>query len=218
MGFIWQYPLNFISTASGFVPAFVAVTVWGALKRDMQVLAALLIFYLAIDLASMILAMHHVRNLWLSTLVYPVDFGVMLWLFAEWESNPLGRRVLRVAIPLSFLAWILIQTRIGGINQFNYIGRPLQCVVLVGLSIRLLQRLGIHGHSDLWKDYRFWVGLAVLVSSSGSVFAYTLGFLIETHYMRQIWGSHLLTNTLANLLFAGGFWCLRRPATTGGSS
>lgn len=209
------YLPNIISTISGFIPFAVAMFVWERLGRDLLVLASLLGLYIVSDLISMTMALQGVRNLWFLNCVCCLDFSLFLVVFSLWEPEQ-GRRLLLGLIPVALIGWFLTQWLAGGVTAFNYVGRSLQSIVLVGLSIRTLHRLAIEGEVVLWRDPRFWVALGVLVNFSGSTFAYALGFLMEQRFMVAIWPLHLASSILANLLFTGGFLCLHKPSPTGG--
>ncbi|MDZ7372453.1 MAG: hypothetical protein ONB23_00660 [candidate division KSB1 bacterium] len=211
------YLPNAVSTASSALPVIAAAGVRRRLNLELRVIAGLLALYLCSDLAGMVMALQRIRNLWLANAVSWLDFPVLVWVFGRWERVESRRRALFYLIPAGLVLMAVTQGLVGSFQRYNFTGRSLQSVVVSGLAIYSLHQLAIYGEEELWRDPRFWVSLAVLVEFGGSVFAYSFGFLMETRHMLAIWPLHLLSNTLANFLFAGGFLCLRRPMVTGGS-
>jgi hypothetical protein len=205
-----------VAIASDVVPVAAAYAARKRLPQDLLILAVLLCLYLGMDLVAATMALNGIRNLWLGNLEACADFPVLVWIFHQWEPQPRNKAILRGLIVASIPLWALTQWQVGGIQRYNFAGRSIQSIVLSALAIAFLHRFAVYGDERPWTNPRFLVALAVLLQFAGSIFAFSFGFLMETKQMVAIWRLRNVMSTLSNLVFAGGFWCLRQSGATGG--
>ena len=202
----------FISAASAFIPVIAGLFCARFTPRDLKIF----LLYLAINCLSNIvsigLAMMKLNNLWLLHVFTPIQFALFIWIFSQWQKPPVKHFFLS-AIPAFTLVWLLAMLFFENISRFNSLTRPLEALVLIGVSGFTLYQLQQESIGILFRKPSFWIASGTLIYFSGMIILYTLSnslLEVSIETLRTVWLTIQPTvNISANLLFAAGFLCLR---------
>jgi hypothetical protein len=122
------------------------------------------------DFAAILLdATGHDPN-WLSYLITPLQGAVVLWALSLWQSRPLARLTLRLAIPLFVVAEAVLAGGIG-IRGAGSLASPLYLVLALGAAIYTLGTRGTREADSRFQADWFWMctGLVVFLGAGASL-------------------------------------------------
>jgi hypothetical protein len=167
----------------------------------------LLVFFavsLLIEVIVDLLALYKINNLWLFHISTLLEYTLLILVFSYWQKKDILKLSLRLSIPLFLLIWFAAKLFLESFNQFDNFTSSMAGVILVVVSSYTLYDLSKENSVSLSRDPRFWVGSAVLIYYTGNLMLFALSNIIT------IWAIHSILNIIANLIYSGGFLCLRR--------
>ena len=207
--FIFPY----LSVLSQIAVVFVVLYVRKNLVSEMKILALYFMLSSLLAIIQLYLAEQSINNLWTVELFCPIQYTFLVLVFRAWNKQLFAARFLLYSIPTFVIGWGLSSLWFGSLTATLAYADPLSAVILVLVSSYTMLRIDRLEGSSVLDVPAFWVSSATLVYFGGTVVLSTLHTAllkasIET--MRLAWSSQAVLNIIANLLYAGGFLCLRR--------
>lgn len=199
--------IDLLSALSVLIPATAGIYFFRSASRDMQFLAVFIILSLISSLTVTILAIYEINNLWLFHIFTPIEYGFLICVFSFWQRSQLIKKILIWSIVVFFFIWI--GAKLLQIEQFDHFYHPtrsLSTIIMTIVSVFTLITINIEEEDLIYKDYRFWVILGVLVSFTGTAIVFNLS---DLDLIKSIWTIHSILNITGNICFACAFFFLR---------
>lgn len=115
--------------------------------------------------------------------------------------------LLIVILAVLYLLFTIVTTNF---QKLNFILNPLECVLMISLSLYYFYSLFAVPQSELLQNNpMFWINTAILYYFSTSLFIFLFkGYLshCEINTFRRVLSLHLFANIIQNLLFAVAIW------------
>ncbi len=179
----------------------------------MGVLAAYFVLSLITTAGQTILAFNNINNIWMSRIFSPIEFCLLTYVFYRWNRNVTMGRVMLFAIPAYLIACglgYLISENVS--TTFDYLD-PMSAVVLVVLASYTLLTIDRVADMPVLRIPSFWVSSAAAIYFGCTIIFYSLrASLLRASLptMQLAYSVQAVANIIANLLYAGGFLCLRQ--------
>jgi hypothetical protein len=207
--FIFPY----LSALSQVIVVLVIIKNRDRLDFEMRILAAYFVLALIVDVTQVFLAINGISNLWTSHYFFPIQYALLTLVFYYWNRHSSLEKFMLYSIPLVIAAWSLGTIWLGNLAKTLTYVEPASAIFLVLASSYTLIRSDRLEGSSVLDMPAFWVSSATIIFFGGTVVLTSLStaFLkssLET--MRLAWSTQSIANILANILYAGGFLCLRR--------
>jgi len=183
------------------------------LTHELRVLAVYLILSLLSLTGQIYLALNHINNYWLLYLFSPIEFGLLMYVFYLWNRNSFVGKMMLYSIPLYIGGWGLgILLSGSASNTFTYMS-PISAAGLVLVSSYTLLSIERAEGSPVLGNPSFWISSATLIYFGSTIVFSSLNTSIQKASigtMQIAFSVQAVINILANLVYAGGFLCLRR--------
>ena len=203
----------YLSAFSQLVVVLVVVYCRKQLTLEMKILAAYFVLGLAFDFVQVTLARNDIPNLWVSQTFTPIQFVLLMLVFYFWNKESIMRGVILALIPVFILVWTTGSAWFSTLATIQSYMDPISGLILILISSYTLLRIErLEGRSVL-EVSAFWVSSATIIYFGGTVVLSSLsGALLKTSLetMRLAWSMQSIATILANLMFSGGFLCLRQ--------
>jgi len=208
MGFLY-----YLALVSALIPFIIGLILYKNLSTVMKFVLLLFGVGLIIDALGYYLYFftQFSSNIWLYHIYTLLECGLLLFVFSHWQKNIKLERIFHLSIPGFAVLWIGAKFFFEDFNQPDNYTASLECLLLVGVSFRTLYVVNKEQVKTIFQEPRLWISAAVLIYFSANLVTFALGNIIVN------WGFHHATvNIIANLLYAGGFLCLRPRLNYGG--
>ena len=208
MGFLYYFGL-----ASALIPFMIGLILYKNLNTAMKFVLLLFGVGLLIDAVGYYLYFftQFTSNIWFYHFYTLIECGLLLYIFSHWQKTIKMKRILRMSIPGFAVIWMGAKLFCEDFNQWDNYTSSLEGLLLVGVSFRTLYVVNTEQVKTVFQEPRIWISAAVLIYFSANLVTFALGNIIVN------WGfHHAVVNIIANLLYAGGFLCLRPRLNYGG--
>ena len=183
------------------------------LSRDMVVLGGYFVVSLIISGVQATLAVNRVNNLWTGQIFIPIQYALIMYVFYIWNRSSLMGTIIRYSIPVFVAAWSLGVILSGSLASAYTYSDPISAAIFIfTASYTLLSIDRIEGEPLLAMP-AFWVSSATIVYFGSTIVLSSLSSALwrsSVSTMQLAWSLQAIMNILANVLYAGGFLCLRR--------
>jgi len=203
-----------ISGFSSIIPFVAGIAFFRFLQKDRRLLAVFFGIAVLFDLFLSYTGHHGVNNLWAIHIWTLIEYGFLVYVFSYWHKNKAFRRLLRWSIPVFVMIWVA--AKLGGIEDmthFQNYTRSVGSMILTVASVIILYSLSESVGASIHKSYQFWVSLAVLIYFAGNIILFSASNIV---LVGSLFFMHSVLNIIANLMYAGGFLCLRFQWKHGG--
>ena len=162
--------MAYVGAASQAVPLVAAVLarrpVWGARAWVLAWCAVLV----AADAASLWLASHNVRNLWLWYWLTPASGALVLWTCSFWQRGEVARLTFRLAIVPFLIVWSVLTLLVEDTSNFSRAAEPMNMLVGLGAAAFTLLARSRSASASLLRHDWFWVsaGMALYFGTSSA--------------------------------------------------
>ncbi len=198
---------------SQVVVLFVVIYVRKRLEAEMKILALYSVLSSIIAAVQFVLALNAINNLWTVQFFCPIQYSLLVLVFRSWNRQPFVGRVMLYSIPVFIAGWALSSFMFGNLTATLAYADPASAVILTLVSSYTLVRIDRMEGVSVLEMPAFWVSSAVIIYFGGTVVLSTLHTSLlkaSVETMRLAWSTQAILNILANLLYSGGFLCLRR--------
>ena len=183
------------------------------LAAEMKILAIYFVLCFLTAVLQLSLALKGVNNLWTGEIFSPVQYAMLMYVFYVWNRTSAIGTAMFYSIPIFIAAWVIGLIWFGNAaTTFNYMD-PISAAVFVVVSAFTLLTLDRVEGSSVVDTPSFWISAATVIYFGSTIVLSSLGSSLlkaSVPTMQLAWSVQAIINILANLLYAGGFLCLRQ--------
>ncbi len=156
-----RWLLIYIASFSQLLPLVAGLPArrWSISPRGLVILWSTL--YFIGDATAFTLARRHTNNHFLTYIFMPVQGAVTFWALSLWQRREVHRIAIRLAIPIFWLAWVVLVLTVENTQNFSAVAEPMYS--LLGLTVTivtLLSRSLVESEPLMRRDW-FWVCLGL---------------------------------------------------------
>jgi hypothetical protein len=193
----------------------VAVVIYSRkrLSRDMLVLGGYFLVSLIISGIQVALAYKSVNNLWTAQFFCPIQFALLMYVFYAWNRQSGAGKIILYSIPVFVVGWCLSAFWISNPADTLTYADPISAVAFILIASYTVLTIDREESPSVTDLPEFWVSAATIIFFGGTlVFSSLQASLLRASIltMQLAWATQAVVNVLANLIYAGGFLCLRR--------
>jgi hypothetical protein len=132
----------------------------------------------AVDAASLWLASHDVRNLWLWYWLTPASGALVLWTCSFWQRGEVARLTFRLAIVPFLIVWSVLTLLVEDTSNFSRAAEPMNMLVGLGAAAFTLLARSRSASGSLLRHDWFWVSAGMALYFAASAALEPLGALL----------------------------------------
>lgn len=192
----WDYFFVYSSVFSPLIPLLFLLK--GKYNGSLRIIILFISLSFLTDLVSVFLFGNNYTVLHL--------YGLLEALTLFWFFNTVIKSQKWISfLTLAYSVFYLINSIWFEWGVFNTIGRSVECLIMIFLSLRLFYQF-YKLEEDIFIDRSpiFWITIGILVYFSGAFFTFTLSKYILTD--APLWILHNTSNVLKNVFLAIGLW------------
>jgi hypothetical protein len=194
--------LAYASGISVLLPIAAGATKVRSLDKGLRSFLLLQLIYAMTSGAQLYLALHNVRNLWLSHLYNLVEYSLLMVMFSLWQKDRRVEKTIFLSIVFFALFWIIANLYMEPWTEpaiySNSLSRTIYCVV----GLYTLRKISLVSTTLILKDPRFWIISSLLISSTGDLMFYALRGVIADLSHQDLFiafAIHWILNIITNL-------------------
>ncbi len=196
--------LDFVLLSTEAVPFLTGLVLFPRLLSELRQLVPLFGFALCANWLIASMQFEGINAAPLLHLVTPVEFCILMLVFASWQKSVIWQKVLLYSIPLFFIVVFLLKLYVETINEYDSYSSSLEALLLIFVAVKLLLDLNRNLPStSLLHSPQFWIASSVLLYFTGNLLFF-VAVLMDIQIEHSI---HEIINPLANLGYTGGFLC-----------
>ena len=140
-------------------------------SRAHALIAAAAGLSLASDLIARAVMLRGHHNLWVWNVFGPPFAALMLLALAEWQRTDVERLALRIAAPVTVLAWVLLLATVEDPRGFGRYTGPMHALVLLAAAVWTWLRRAPTAEGSILRADWFWAcgGLALYGASTAAI-------------------------------------------------
>jgi hypothetical protein len=172
------------------------------------------------DAAALWLSSRGINNHWLRYPVLPVSGGLVLWALSLWQTHRQTRRALRVVIPISAAAAVMLIPLAEDMRTFSTVIEPLFGVLGLGAATFTLVARSLEDASGFARQDWFWTcaGLALYFGASSTLGPLAALLGNDLALLDRAYQVKSAADVIAFLAIARGITCRVPPTLSGASS
>ncbi|MBK6307434.1 MAG: hypothetical protein IPF47_17560 [Gemmatimonadetes bacterium] len=97
-----------LAVLAQLVPPIAVVPVWRRTSPARQWITIWCLVFFLSDMVQLVLAVTRGNNLFIFTYLQPIEDTLLLWALSHWQTRPVTRIALRIAIPLVVATYVAI--------------------------------------------------------------------------------------------------------------
>lgn len=175
---------------------------------------------LATDLGRLILGSLGINNHWVYYAVMPIGAGLVLWTLALYQTAPVLRTALRLAIPGFLALYVPLLLLVENIGGFSRVAVPLYATVLLGASLITLVHRSLLADGQLASHDWFWISAGLSLYFGSTTLLHPTALILLPTRADLVRGAYYLkaaVDVVAMILLARGVLCPLPQPTSGGS-
>lgn len=212
--------LNWFAVLSQALPPLAGVARRSRSRAQRLIILAAIVT-LASDVLARVVALRGQHNLWVWNAFGPPFAALLLLALAEWQRTEVERLALRIAAPVTALAWVALLATVDDPAGFGrYVG-PMHALVLLAAAVwTWLRRAAVAEGSLLRADWFWACGGIALYGASTAAIEPVAALLVHERLdlVRRAFGLRALAHGVAFLLLAGSVLCPTPAKRSGPSS
>jgi hypothetical protein len=208
--------LNLIFT---LIPTIIGLYLVRRLRFELKLLAILVVCASLIEFYAYSEGFFRNNSNWAYHIYGPVEYLLLIAIFYRWQKKGKIRKIIwllgfggfafyiinSLFIGDRILFWLNGQLIFDPYASFDFLPIKAADVVYAAISAYTIINLIISDRGDIARIPAFWVSGALLLFSSASIVYFVSIALLSIQYLATIWKIHILTNAIANQLYAVGF-------------
>jgi hypothetical protein len=162
---------------------------------------------------QLFLALNGMNNLWTAQFFCPIQFALLMYVFYAWNRLSTVGKLFLYAIPVFVVGWCLSAFWISNPAGTLTYADPVSAVALILVASYTILSIDREESPSVTDLPQFWVSAATIIFFGGTlIFSSLQVSLLRASIltMQLAWATQAVVNVLANLIYAGGFLCLRR--------
>ncbi len=186
---------------------------WRSIFSEMKVLAVYFVLCSLVTIVQLLLALKSISNLWTAQLFCPIQFALLMYVFYAWNRQSTAGKLILYAIPVFVVGWCLSAFWISNPADTLTYADPVSAVALILVASYTILSIDREESPSVTDLPQFWVSAATIIFFGGTlIFSSLQVSLLRASIltMQLAWATQAVVNVLANLIYAGGFLCLRR--------
>lgn len=201
------FQLTFIGSSTDLIPLLFGLFSYRKLGKEMKLFLLYFVLVLPMDIRILYLGYHQLPNLMELNIFLLIEYALLIAVLSYWQPKKRLRSVLQVSTLLFLLAWLGLKVSGWPLLDLFFYFKTIESVFIVIVAANVLYRLNFDEQIVLLSYHSFWISAGFLIYFSMSVLLFVLaaGLRIQPPYY-----FHTVLNIVANLFYAGGFYCLRR--------
>jgi hypothetical protein len=203
----------FLAYMAIFVQGVVAVLggfYYKSLPNPLKLLTWLLGIIFLESIASFILALLNIHNLWLSHVNTIIEFVLLVAIYFLWMKSRYVRSLMFICLIAFCVIWIISKFTFESFSQVDGWTTAISKIFQIVFSAFMLVEV-IKEDEIIWmNDQRFWVAAGVIIYSAGSLFMFALFnemLHVSPRRLLQIYSINWVLLIISNLFYARGFLC-----------
>lgn len=178
-----------------------------------------LVFFLS-DLVQLGLAVTRGNNLWIFTYLQPIEDTLLLWALSHWQTRPVTRIALRIAIPLVVATYVAIAIVAGELDTFRTFSGPFRALLMMLCTAYTLISNVAASPERAWNHDWLWTTIGVLLYFGLLVIIDPIAAAMgpdQLVAMRRLYNARSFGDVLAFVLIWRGMRC-PLPSSSSGST
>jgi hypothetical protein len=207
------FVLPYLSVFSEIVVVASVLFVRKKLTLEMKILGVYFLLSVMLAVIQLMLAFKGMNNVWTFQYFSPIQYSLLMFAFYHWNRETRIGKVILYSIPIFVIVWILGSFWLPNVSDTLNYADPVSAVMLVFASSYTLLTIDRQEGTSVLDLPAFWVSAAAIIYFGGTIVFSSLSvplLKVSLETMRLAWSTQSIANILANLLYAGGFLCLRR--------
>jgi hypothetical protein len=207
------FVLPYLSVFSDVVVVAAVLYSRKKLTTEMKILGVYFVLCVLLAVLQLYLAINGINNVWTAQYFSPVQYALLMLAFYYWNRGSTVGKIILYSIPVFVIAWTLGSFWLPNSSDTLNYADPISAVMLVFASSYTLLTIDRLEGTSVLDLPAFWVSAAAIIYFGGTIVFSSLSaplLKVSIETMRLAWSTQSVANILANLLFAGGFLCLRR--------
>lgn len=200
--------LAYLGVISAALVVIVGIVRFPRLPTEMRILLAFFIFFLFVNIFSLLFSLKAGNNLWFYHLSTLIEFCAFVAVLSFWQPTKKSRLVLRLLAVVFFAFWLLAKLYVEDFRHFDSFTSSFRSALLVMVALYVVSSLFQHDWQKPARDFRFWVLSAMLIYYTADVVFIALSNLIVNlppSDVLRLWSIHWLFGILANALYLVSF-------------
>jgi hypothetical protein len=205
------FPL--LSAVSQLVVVAVVIYRRNRLGREMMGLGVYFLVTLVVTAIQAFLAFNRISNVWTIQVFTPIQFAMLMYVFYLWNRGSTAGAIILYAIFIFVVVWLISVVVLGSLADLFAYSDPISGAVLIFTSSYTLMKVERTEDKSVFSIPAFWVSSATVVYFGSTLVFSSLSSALwraPMTTMQLAWSLQAVMNIVANLLYAGGFLCLRQ--------
>lgn len=171
--------VNWFAALSQALPPLAGV-VRGVRSRAHRFIIVASLLTLTSDVLARVVALRGQHNLWVWNIFGPPFAAALLLALAEWQRTEFERLALRIAAPVTALAWVALVATVEDSTGFGQFVGPMHALVLLAAALWTWVRRAAVAEGSLLRADWFWAaGAIALYGASTAAIEPLAAYLIE---------------------------------------
>jgi len=165
------------------------------------------------ETASYFMAQARMNDLWVLHIHHAIEFGLLMYVLARWQRQPVIRSLELLLIPIYLSFWLVSIFTYEKLTSPAEYTHTLSSTILIAASIATLFGLMKGEDRILYADHKFWVCAGVLVYFTSNIMLFLFINRITGLSVTEaisVWSIHWVLDIISNVLYTVGFLCLAR--------
>jgi hypothetical protein len=185
----------------------------GRLTIETKALAVYFMVSFVLTMIQLFLALNGINNLWTGQIFIPIQFTLIMYVFYAWNRRSYAGMIMSYSILAFDAAWLLSVLWSRNLADVYTYADPISAAIFILTSSYTLLRIDRIEGTPLLSMPAFWVSSATIIYFGSTIVLSSLSAALwraPISTMQLAWSIQAVMNILANLLYAGGFLCLRQ--------
>ncbi len=199
----------------GFTP-FVPLLAAGLYPSRVRGVRAWVLAWAVVQAAGAVtqwwLGRHGTHNIWVGYVVEPLSGALLLWGLSLWQTGPVARLTIRLAIPSVLAAFVILTLAFDSTSTFSRAAQPMLFLVCLGVAaFTLVQRSRVAEGELARKDW-LWIcsGMVLNYGTGSSLLPLSLLLLGNLDLFMR---AYEFASAVAAMAFLAVAWGIVCPAT-----
>jgi len=151
------------ATFAQLLPSVVVFAGWRRATEARRWIALWCLAFFLSDVLQLILSLAFGANLWAFIYISPVEDALLLWALSYWQTRPVTRIALRIAIPLVIASYVVIAIIAGELESYKTFSGPFRALmIMIWTAFTLVTNIA-KVPERVWAHDWLWTCLGVLL-------------------------------------------------------
>lgn len=193
---------------------------WGRTTGARRWIAYWCVAFFLSDSLQLGLSLTQGANLWIFIYIEPLEDALLLWGLSCWQTRPVTRIALRLAIPLVIATYVAIAFAAGEQNTYKIFSGPFRAlVIMLWTAFTLVSNVartpeGVWNYDWLWTTLGVLLYFGLLVSTEPVIAAMGID---QIESQRRVYDVRAIGDVIAFMLIWRGMRC-PLPNSSSGST